>query len=50
MWKRFSEKFPDKTQEDLGRHCRNPSGEQSPWCYTGGGQREFCEVDYCGES
>ena len=41
--------FPDETLEDLGRKCRNPDYQLSPWCITEDGYAEICEVDHCGE-
>lgn len=31
--------------------CRNPDGEEKPWCYTTSLKTrwEFCEIPFCGD-
>ena len=41
--------FLDSSLSDAANYCRNPEGEQGPWCYTTDPDKlwEFCDVQQC---
>lgn len=42
----------EQIREKLRAHnfCRNPNPEKEsrPWCFTGSGKREYCDIPACG--
>ena len=41
--------YPEDTLEEASNFCRNPDGEDGPWCYTVDPdiRWEYCDISFC---